>query len=334
MSDMKNTPEATGDDLDDMDDIGQLVRFAGERESVDEERMARARERVGAHWQGVVDERRQKRSLGRIQQLAIAASIVAVIGITVALWPAGPGTDQLVAVNRVSGDVMVDDRLVSAGDIFATHSTIETGDDGRIALEFPDGQSVRLDNDTVLTVLASDHIELTAGGVYVDSGPLSDDAQITVATRLGKATDIGTQFQVRLSDDQLLVGVREGLVELSRPDTALLAIDSGNLFEISAGGAETGRRIAGNDPIWGWVTAISPAFDIEGVTLESYLHWYSREAGLDLEWQDSASRDLARRTRLSGTIDGMALDDGLELVRRIAPFESRLSDSRLHVSVE
>jgi len=37
---------------------------------------------------------------------------------------------------------------------------------------------------------------------------------------------------------------------------------------------------------------------------------------------------------LSGTIDGMPLGDGLELVRRIAPFKSQLSDSRLHVSVE
>ena len=331
MTDISNNSR---DGAADKDDIGQLVRFAGERESVNDERMARARERVGAHWQDVVEQQKRRRTYTRFRQFAVAASVVAVVGLGIFLWPAPPLTDQLVAVERVSGDVTVDGQLVDIGDVFATQSSIETGDDGRIALTFPDGQSVRLDTGTELTVSASNRVELIAGGVYIDSGPVPDDTYIAVATRFGVATDVGTQFQVRIDDDQLQVGVREGLVELSRPDVALLEIDSGNLFEIDSSGAESGRRISGNDPIWGWVTSITPTFDINGVTLEDYLDWYSREAGLTLEWSDTASQTLARRALLSGSIDGMALDEGLELVRLIAPFESQLTNSLLRVSVD
>lgn len=331
MTETKYTP-MNGDDA--MDDIGQLVRFAGQRESVNDERMGRARERVGSHWQDVVEQRQRQRRFSRNQHFAIAASIVAVVGFAFMQWPVISGADQPVMVDRVSGHVTIDGRPVSNGDVIATHSTIVTGNDGRIALTFPVGQSVRLDTDTEITVQASDHIALAIGGVYIDSGPATEDAYIAVATRFGVATDIGTQFQVRVGDEQMQVGVREGLVELSRPDAALLTIDSGNLLELSVNGSEVGRRIASNDPVWSWVGSISPAFEIEGVTLEDYLNWYTREVGLEIEWQDTRSLNLARLTRLSGSIDGMSLDNGLELVRLIAPFEARLSGWVLYISVE
>ena len=333
MSDINKTT-TNGEDV--MDDIGKLVRFAGERETVSAERLANARARVGAHWQDVVTSKRRQKVQNRWRQFSIAASLVAAVGITIALWQmrSAPTTEQLVAVDRVAGEVMIDGRAAQNGIVFATNSVIQTGTDGLVAMQFPSGQSVRLDHETRLVVSASDRVELIAGGVYVDSGPAPHSATIAVETRFGVATDVGTQFQVRIDDDQLQIGVREGLVELARPNTASLEIDAGNLYEVWESGEETGRRITGNDPIWSFAALIVPSFDIELATLEEYLRWYAREAGVALVWETDESYDIARRTELRGSINGMTLKQGFNHVRRLAPFESRVTESTLYILVE
>lgn len=317
------------------DEIGELIRFAGEREPVAAERMEAARARVGAHWEQVVARRKRRKTSSTWRNLAIAASLVIAVGAAVLLRPGAPVADQLVMIDRMSGEILINGHPASSGDAFASGSTIETGDNGRIALTFPEGQSVRLDHDTRLLVAASDRIELDRGGVYVDSGTAPDEAHVAIETRFGTATDVGTQFQVRVSEEQLQVSVREGMVELDRLNAKLLEIDSGHLYQIAASGRESGSSVAGNDPLWNWVTTIAPGFDIEGASLEDYLVWYAREAGLSLEWETAPSRRLASRELLSGSIADTSLDEGFAIVQRISPFfTARLAESTLYVTVE
>ena len=333
---MKDRDNIAPNERDEMDEIAELIRFAGERESVNRERMTNARARVAGHWNNVVEAKRKAEATERWRLVAVAASVVVAAGLSLTLWNGQSDRvpQRLVSVERTSGEVRVDGRAVTAGDVFTADVAIQTGPEGRIALSLTDGQSVRLDTETHIVIAANDRLELLRGGVYVDSGLDARDAQLTIETMFGAATDIGTQFQVRIDGEELSVGVREGLVELRPTGADLLEVDSGKLIVVNADGDAFGRPVRSNDDVWRWVAAIAPEFNIDGATLEDYLNWYAREAGLTLRWETAASRVIAKQSRLSGSIADMPLEEGLTLVRLIAPFESRVADSTLHVTVD
>lgn len=333
MSDVKNTDY---DKDADMDDIAKLIRYAGERTSVSEERLTAARERVTGHWQDVVNARRSRRRQRVIRQFAVAASLVAALGAVLFVWQGSSPVpaESMIVVNRVIGAASVDGTRLQSGDVVRPGAEIRTSDTGMLALELADGQSLRLDNGTQILVSDASRYRLDRGAVYVDSGTAADKAPVFVETRFGVATDIGTQFQVRVDDSGLQVGVREGLVELSRSGARTVPVNSGTLFLYSSSGEESDVRIDSDDPLWNWVDTIAPAFDIEGASLESYLSWYAQQRAVDLQWENSVSRENARKIRLTGSIEDTSLQEGFEIVRRIAPFDYRLTEAVLLVSIQ
>ena len=326
-------------DIENIDNIGKLIRFAGERETVDDARRVQARVRVHAHWRNVTAARARQRTRAlraRFARFAIAASVLVAAGFGFFFWQgdAGNGFAQPISVRQVAGSVLADGNAAAVGDVLLPGVILESGPDGRIAMGLPGGQSVRLDRESLLVLAGGKRLELIRGAVYIDSGPEADDTQIAVETRFGTAIDVGTQYQVRVDDDGLQVGVREGRVELSRPQSDILEIDSGYFFDVAPSGAVRGRQVAGNDPLWRWVATVSPTFSLEGATLEDYLTWYARESGVELRWATPQSRMIARRDVLSGSIEGLSVEDSLQLVQRIAPFEARTVDSVLEVTVQ
>ena len=318
MNDDKWTTEGDGKD---MDDIGQLIRYAGARELVSSERLEKARARVGDHWQGIVEAQRRERWQSRLRVSAIAASIVVVIGIAFLTWQRPPEMTSVATVARVVGDVRIDGRAIRSEDSIAPGSVIETAADGRLALTLTSGQSLRIDTATRLVAQSGNRFSLGRGGVYVDSGATGSAAPVWIETHLGTASDVGTQFQVRVSPDTLLIGVREGLVALQWASGASVSVDKGHVFELTTSGDERRREVDPDDEIWDWTAAIAPEFDIDGATLYDYLQWYTREQGIRLEWQGDASRRNAERIFLSGSIRGLSLDEGLQAVLKIAPFD-------------
>ena len=318
------------------DDIAKLIRYAGARESVNDERFARAHGRVNEHWQNVVRTRRRQRRQRLLGQFALAASVLAVIGVALVTWRAAlpPAGSDVLLVNRVIGDVRMDGVPMRAGDAVTADSTIETASNGRIALQLPDGKSLRLDTSSHVIVADAGQFQLERGAVYVDSGADQDKSPVYVMTRFGVASDIGTQFQVRVDDERLRVGVREGLVEISRSDAGTVPVRSGTMFEIAADGTPREQDIEGNDQVWDWVETITPEFDIRDATLEEYLVWYTRQRGVALEWDDDMSRHNAQAIRLSGSISNLSLDDGFAFVHRIAPFDYEVANNALRVRVD
>jgi ferric-dicitrate binding protein FerR (iron transport regulator) len=318
------------------DDIGLLIRDAGARELVSAARFDNARARVGDHWRGVVAAQRQQRRHNALRSFAIAAAVVAALAIAFLSWqPATiPGSVAVATVNRVMGNVLVDGASTSSGTTIAANSVLQTGDSGRVALELSTGQSLLMDTATRLIAGSDNRFVLEHGGIYVASGIDSRTDPVTVVTHLGVASEVGTQFQVRVSPDRLLIGVREGLVELERSSAPKVDIEYGRVFELSSIGVAQQRDIAAEDDIWEWTESIGPNFDINGATLHDYLLWYARERGVTVEWHDQASRARSQQTRLSGSIKQLSLDQGLQAVLRIAPFEYELTGKLLRVRVD
>lgn len=333
---MDEMNETTNNGDANRDDVAPLIRLAGARERVDTRRLAEAHTRVSNHWQSVVRDRARQRNRRRVRVFAMAASVVAAVALgLVLLQPAGVETASTVAqVNRVIGDVFVDGRRVERGEAIAADAVIGTASGGRLVLALAGGQVMRVDTDSELAALGSSRFRLTAGAVYIDSADSAPSASVYIETPFGVASDVGTQFQVRVSDERLLLGVREGLVALKRDDEPQVSVTVGRVFELSLIDGSIERDTGPDDPIWQWVNDTTPDFDIDGETLYAYLNWYARQQGLTLEWRDRASEARAASTRLSGSIEGLTLEEGLETVARIAPFSFEQSDRVLAVRVE
>ena len=186
------------------------------------------------------------------------------------------------------------------------------------------GHSLRLDTGTAVIVVSTRVIELQRGAVYVDSTLLGShaDGSVEIRTPLGTVRDLGTQFEVRSSAAALRVRVREGTVVVQVPDAAA-DVGVGQELERGANG-ELPRRAMSDVRALEWTTSITPLLDIHGRPLQQFLEWHARERGLRLQFLSPEAARAAGVITLSGSVDGMTLDEALAAV---------LSTSRLSASV-
>lgn len=320
---------------DNMDDVGRLIHYAGARETVDPERTEIARGRVAAHWENVVAERRSIRRQKHNRMYAVAASLVLVAVTASVLWqPQGGPPDPVAMVDRVLGTVMVADSGAVSGVAIDANSAIETGPDGRIALRMSGGQSLRVDVNSRLVVDGAGQVSLQRGALYIDTGLVGAPPPMLVATALGTARDVGTQFQVRLADSMLIVAVRDGLVDVVPVGQENVSVEAGRFLEVDTLGSKQDLPLQDDSANWAWIETVVPEFQIEGATLAEYLNWYAHERGLQLNWNDTDSAQKAGDIVLSGSIRGASLGEGLQIVRQIAPFEFSVDGDVLRVTVE
>ena len=328
--------EGIGNMAKNMDDVGRLIQHAGAREAVPDERFERARTNVQAHWQQAVAQQAQEKRPARLRLVAIAASLAMAVGATFVFWNlAGtPGVISMASVDRVLGEVRIADQLATAGSAIAADTVITTGAEGRIALRMSGGQSLRIDADSSFILHSPNHVSLESGAIYIDTAFAENAEPILVSTPFGTAQDIGTQFQVRLTASMLVVGVRDGQVEVEQTGQPSLSIDKGYFVEMDLAGEPEKHLLESDDPDWEWIETIRPEFEIQDSSLEQYLRWYAHESGLTLDWADEASETNARTTILSGTISGSSLDESLLVVKQVAPFEHRILDNSFWVKVD
>lgn len=317
-----------------MDDVGRLIQHAGARDPVDTARMENARTRVAAHWEAVVEERRSGKRVTRFRLLGIAASIIAVVGVSFALFQSTYMTQvtMMAQIDKIVGGVVVAGRPAIIGSEIGEDTLIETGADGLIALKLAGGQSLRIDKSSQLVVHAPNRLSLQSGGVYIDTFGAAESLPILVSTPMGTAQDVGTQFQVRFVDSVLVIGVRDGLVEVAPDGQQNLSVNKGRYVELGPAGEKKDGQLERDDPSWVWVESITPEFDIEGASLKDYLAWYANERGFSLKWANG-SEDKAASTTLSGPITGASLSEGFEYVRRIAPFEWSIHGEELWIEL-
>jgi len=319
-----------------MDTIGQLIKLAGARETVPAERVERVRQNVHSHWQQVVAEQRVAKRPGRFKLIAVAASLVLVAGAISVFWNLeyAPTVSSLASVERVLGEVQIRDERAHTDSRITADTGVITGVNGRIALRMAGGQSLRIDTSSHVLLHSPNHVLLESGAIYIDTASSEAASPIRVETPLGTALDIGTQFQVRVTGGLLVVGVRQGLVEVSQPGQQKLSVNKGYYLELAANGESGQQPLPADAPDWAWIETVAPEFDIEGANLAEYLQWFATERGVELVWADAASESKANAALLSGTIAGSSLDEGLILVQQVAPFEHRLSSDRLWIRIQ
>src|SRR5262245_49659643 len=171
------------------------------------------RRAVLAEWDAVTGRRiwRKRAAFGAAAAAALVAAFVFVGG-----GPAPSVPTSLVARGeQVQGIVTTATgaRLGSGSGVVAG-TRLDSGD-GQIGLRLASGGSLRIAPHSRVVLVGGDEAELLAGALYFDS-EAQRASEFAVVTDLGRVRDVGTQFLVRLDDERLDVGVREGLVNVTR----------------------------------------------------------------------------------------------------------------------
>lgn len=335
MSDRHDPWAVTGEPETAADPVARLVRLAGARPPVPEERSARVEKRVFEAWQAGVAARRRFRWMSWGAGLAAAAGVAVTVGL---LWrhaslPPAPPV-MVATVERVSGSATTAGAageqmpLLPGAQVFAG-TPIATGADGRVALRLVGSEaaaaghaspSLRIDVGSRARFTGSSELRLDAGAVYVDSphSPEHPDggSPVHVQTPWAEVTERGTQFEVRVGSGGVRVRVREGSVELAGRQTATGSWQAaaGAELLLAADGRLSRATVPVHGDAWDWVQEIAPSFELEGSTLGEFLGWVGRETGWRVAWADPARAAAGAGTTLHGSIDGLPPEQALHAV--------------------
>jgi hypothetical protein len=307
---------------DDEDTTGRLLRLAGPRPVVPDDRADRVRAAVHAHWASGVRRRRVRRwTLGSAVLTAAAALLVFVARFSEPPVPAPVALGDAVArVERIEGQAPF-----TPGAAVRERAWIETGD-GRVGLELSVGASFRVDRHTRARLLTPTVVELAAGTVYLDNDEASG---LEVRTPFGTAHDVGTQFEVHVDAKGLRLRVRTGRVALDAGSGSEIADAGTELTWI--GGALERSSVRADGPEWEWAARLGPVFSIEGRSLAAFIAHLSREQGWQVRYRDPGLQHEAAAIILHGSVDGLSPHDAVAVTTTTSGLDFSLEDGTLVV---
>lgn len=338
------TSQGNSTDRDD-ETMERLLRLAGPRAPIPEDIEARVYERVQREWRassqppdGARVYRRVRREWRKdatrrqirrwVLPVALAASVVFAVTMILQPPPSMPPNAAVGTIAKVIGDAAgpampAVGQPVRAGDVLAT------GDGQRLGVLINDVESLRLDENTVLAVVAKDEFRLDSGRIYADTGDfMYRDGGLVIHTAAGSVTDVGTQFAVQVAAEHLDVAVREGRVDVSHGTNEFVAV-AGERLRLAPNEDPLVVSVESHDAFWSWTASLAPVFDIDDKSLLDFLRWAARETGRELEFEDNDLRMSAMRTDLHGSVADFEPLEALESVLATTSFRYRIRADRI-----
>ena len=317
-------------------DLARLLAATGPRHQPSTQAAAEVRAVVEAEWRDTVTARQQRR------QFTGWAAAAGVAVAAVAVWMARPlylpESGSVASLARVVGDVQMDAgdghwTPLAAGSVVKAGTVIRTGSTGRAALTVKHGVELRLDSATQLAFNDESDANLSQGAVYVDSGPDAGApaADFQLETPVGSVRHLGTQYEARLADGGLRVGIREGRVEISGARGRVLG-SAGEVLTVSDGGM-TRSRLAPTAADWKWVNGVTPPFSIEGRSVDEFLSWAGRETGRKVVYSSPVAERQARNVTLRGTVEELEPDQAVAAVLSTTSLRPVVEDEQITIDV-
>ena len=328
--------ESSKPEMPDDADIAALLRAAGARPAATAQAMAEVRAAVEAEWRTTVAARRRRRL---VTGWAAAASVtVAAVGVWL-VRPMLQTEPQVVAsLTRTVGSVeqnVGNGRWtpVATAAALVSGAQLRTARDGRAALLLENGVELRLDARTLVAFEDAGHARLSQGAVYVDSGSPAGTPgpDFVLDTPAGTVAHLGTQYEARIVDGSVRVGVREGRVRLSHASGDLVGA-AGESFTVR-GNEVTRAPLAPTGPEWNWIADVTPPFSIDGRSVEDFLVWAARQTGRTIVYASPAAAEQARRATLSGTVEGLTPDEAVRAVLSTTSLAPDIGSERIRVEV-
>ena len=291
--------------------LERLFERASPRPSPPEADAEAIRKALHAEWHSVVGGRLRRT---RAVRIAAAAAVAALLIAVLVEWRPEPTTSPppaiVAEVERALGAVEVTardgtTRATRPGDPLVAGQSLTTLDGGLSLALSPRG-SLRIGNDSRVTLTSASEIELSRGAIYFDSGDSGNSgtasARLAVRTPLGMVSDVGTQFSVRVERATLDISVRHGAVTLARGFDSIDA-GIGERIRVTENGSVDRGAVALYGAEWEWVEELAPAFDIEGQTLTRFFAWIEEQTGRRVAYATRDAEQLAAETVLRGAID-------------------------------
>lgn len=277
------------------------------------DREIQIREQVKVAWQRSVRHRQHR----RYTLMALAASLV-VATTAGMLWYQSltlPADIRPVAmVDKRFGDVRIADAsgvpYHPSADAFALlpGQTIKTAGKAGLAMTWNNGGSLRLDENTSISLTAANEIYLQHGRLYFDSDPATTTVAavrsgppdvLSIRTDRGVVTPHGTRYVTQKLNDSLVVMVRQGKVSVDGTDFSANALEGERLL-VSSNDAPVVVPVDSFGEEWGWIERTTPAWNTEGRTIFEFLNWVSRESGRPIRFESPVAEQLARTESLIG----------------------------------
>jgi ferric-dicitrate binding protein FerR (iron transport regulator) len=283
--------------------------------SVDAARAARVRPAVHAAWKDAADGTPHWK---RWIAVAAAAVLVLASALPLANWLRERGAPQapIASTLFVTGEVVLQlDGQTRAGRVGEElwPGTRVTTYGGRAAIVLANGVELRLDSNTDITLDTDRSMSLTRGAVYLDSSHRTGPPEtVAIVARGTVIRDIGTRYEVRLSDQELRVRVRDGRVEVSNA-FGMREADRGGQLRVTSSGILSGRAsTSGAD--WDWIVRATRPPQLEGRPLPEFLAWAEREGGRAIRFADPALERANRATIVYGAIESLTVEEALDVV--------------------
>ena len=315
---MTDTPSSENTAAD--DDIRMLLSLAGPRLQPPEDVEARIRAATLAAAAALSEAKLPevkraaqgtRQTTGRepvrwLTRLPLAAALLLALLVGYQLLPES-GAPEAGTIAYASGAYTVRGTEAS-GDAVTAGSIVRTSASGRLLIDLGDDRAVRMDHNASLTLHSRSEIWLHRGRIYVDARGRKG---VTVVTENASITDVGTQFEVSVEQETLVVATREGIVDVTlggdtlrsraRPGTGeALRIDGLDLVSRS--------DIPTSGERWAWTQLARPLFNAGNRSLRDYLEWAAREEGMTLRFSTPLAEQQAelRTLHATGEIDSDA----------------------------
>jgi len=234
--------------------------------------------------------------------LAVAATVILVFALQARRHLPVPAGTMITSTGPL---LRGDGTIVPVAGKVMTGETLTTGAGIRAALRLAGGPTVRLDETTRVVMKGVTRLELSDGTIYLESDDgARGHVDLEVETKAGIVRDVGTRFEVRASQGETRVRVRQGLVSLARGSGSEQVAAGGELTIDASGGARRGT-IQAFDPSWSWILDAAPGFEMEGRTLGAFLDWVSSETGLRVTFAPASAGSQASGIVLHGSVAGL-----------------------------
>lgn len=331
------------------DPVAQLIQAAGEEEHIDNDIQKRVYVQVQQQWRRTCSDNfsPHKSRIGWWFSIPITAVVLLSMFFLI-----NPNDSQTVAINSnqivasvevLKGSASIvnakayngeSGKLVEKGGLIYGGQTITTSANSGLGLTIGQSHSLRLDQSTLLLVQDTNNFILKKGAVYFDSGKKNTNSYITVHTDRGRFTDIGTQFELRLINEDVRLRVREGEVAFKAKGLLGKRIQVTELKEVrmTPSAEPVFSDISANGATWQWAQTLANDFKLEDSDLDEFLRWLARENGWQLRYSDNRIALKAASIKLKGSVAGIYGEQALAAVCATTSLTCRLDKGTILVS--
>jgi len=332
-----------GDD----ESFANLMKLAGERPEIPLSIESRVYHWVQEEWKNSTVEPSAEKVYEKVRKIwrrdALKGTILrwllpagvaatAVIAMLTMSLPEPPVAQVAGTISRVVGSDPFSSEYPEGSSVHVG-DVISTGSGEGVSLLLARNESLRVDENTQLRIVATDQFTLLGGRVYADTGQfIFRDGGLKIATAFGLVTDVGTQFSVATTSKSLDVTVREGRVDVQN-DSDRYAARMGERLTLVQGETAVLTELDTHDDYWDWIVPLTPEFDMSNKSLLDFLKWAARETGRDLQFESDESRMFAMRTDVHGSVEGLTPDEALEAILATTTVRYQIADGKILIEI-